>query len=137
MSTGQSITSAALREKLDAAERACRAFSDACFAAWDSVVGGGARATRDAHLIMDGCYIATATSRVVAHWDAYQLHMVAMQVAVCRRAATRCAQVNQCAAPARACALACAQVLQMLWDGSVSKSLEDELELQRAEDDVA
>ncbi len=81
-----------MREKLEASERAARQLADACYAAWGTINQGVAGAGRTANLIMDCSYVASATARLLAHSDEYQLHSVAMLVAVCRRVARRCAK---------------------------------------------
>ena len=118
--------SAVLREKLDGAERLVRHLTDACFAAWAGIHSSQtAGSTRAAKVLMDCSYVASTTARLLAHSDEYQLHMIAMQVAVCRRVAKQCAQVCDdqrsppmvaCARSANTAALACGEVLGLLWD---------------------
>ncbi|HTJ43513.1 MAG TPA: hypothetical protein VL463_15520 [Kofleriaceae bacterium] len=127
-----------VRDKLDATERAARQLGDACFAAWDALINGsGAVASRNAHAVMDASYVASTTARLIAHADQYQLHMIAMQIAVCRRVASRCATickdhpdptVNACARVARAAVASCNDVLRLLWDGALAAAAADDIE---------
>jgi hypothetical protein len=101
--------------------------ADACFAAWDATVSQRlAGPTRLPNVLMDAHYVASTTGRLCAHAEEYQLHMVTMMAAVCRRTARTCAQRcesepglpwSTCASAARACANACDGLLRMLWDG--------------------
>ncbi len=121
--------SVVLREKLDAAERLVRHLTDACFAAWAGIHSSHANgSTRAAKVLMDCSYVASTTARLLAHAEEYQLHMLAMQVAVCRRVARQCAQVcddhrsspmTACARSANIAALACSELLGLLWDGRI------------------
>ena len=125
-----------VRDTLDAAERAARQLADACFAAWDAMVNaGGAIATRNAHSVMDASYVASTTARLIAHAEQYQLHLIAMQVAVCRRVAARCAglckdsplpTVSACAKVSRGAVSACNEVLRILWDGAMVAAVADD-----------
>jgi hypothetical protein len=119
-----------LRATLDAAERATRQLADACFAAWDRLITGSVPGlSRQANGVMDCSYVASTTARLIAHADEYQLHLVAMQIAVCRRVALRCVTVCEradaqglasCARAAQVCANACGEVLRILWDGRLA-----------------
>lgn len=118
-----------LRTLLEAGERAMRQLADACFGAWDKIVTGGPGSSRLANGIMDCSYVASTSARLVAHSDDYQLHMIAMQIGVCRRVAARCASACErdddktlaaCAHAARACERACNDVLALLWDGRLA-----------------
>ena len=76
-----------LREKLDAAERAARTLADACFGAWGTLDHHAPGTARMANLIMDCSSVASTTARLLSHADDYQLHLLSMHVAVCRRIA--------------------------------------------------
>ena len=118
-----------LREKLDGAERLVRHLTDACFAAWAGIHSSRASGvTRAASILMDCSYVASTTARLLSHSDEYQLHMLAMQVAVCRRVARQCAQICDdhegapmlaCARSARVAATSCNDLLGFLWDSKV------------------
>jgi hypothetical protein len=137
-----------LRAVLDAVERRARQMADACFAAWDaSVSQRAAGSSRFANLLMDAHYVASTTARLCAHADDYQLHMITMMAAVCRRTARRCAQrcegepglpMATCVSAARASANACDELLRMLWDGvPLDDASEDDAREDAARDDDA
>lgn len=125
-----------LQDQLDATERTARRLSDAAFAAWDALINQRAPGTAGlANVLMDGSYVASTTARLVSHAAEYQLHVLAMQAAVCRRIARRCVEVCEreqgptmatCAGVARACAAACDELLAILWDGSLADAVRDE-----------
>ena len=144
--------SALLREKLDGSERLVRNLTDACFAAWAGIhTARTSGVTRAAKVLMDCSYVASTTARLLAHADEYQLHMLAMQVAVCRRVARQCAQVCDdqqgapmiaCATSARTAAAACNDLLGLLWDSRIGPMPEtDEIPVEQSasgrETDVA
>lgn len=132
------MTAPPLQAQLEATERTARRLSDAAFAAWDALINRRAPGTSGAaNVLMDGSYVASTTARLVSHAADYQLHVLAMQAAVCRRIARRCAELCDreqgaamatCASVARACAAACDELLGLLWDGSLAEAVRDEEE---------
>ena len=114
------------REKVEAAAKRSRQFADACYAAWGSMNTGNGAMTRTANVIMDCSYIASGTARLLSHSDEYQLHALAMQVAVCRRLAKRIAQLSaepnaivaDCARAARHAIESYDDLLNLLWETS-------------------
>jgi hypothetical protein len=114
-----------LREKLDASERAARQLADACFGAWGTLDHRASGVGRTANLIMDCSYVSSTSARLLSHADEYQLHLLSMHVAVCRRVARQtehiCADhadpmLSACAGAARLAIVAFNDLLGFLWD---------------------
>ncbi len=115
-----------LREKLDGAERAARRLADACFGAWGTLDHHAPGIARISNLVMDCSYVASTTSRLLSHADEYQLHLISMHVAVCRRVARQTEHVcdehganpvlRACADAARLAIRAFDDLLGLVWD---------------------